>query len=66
MILIIVLLVKNLPIMIILPSLKTSNRIVKFLNLKFPIESGLLSKKIFSAMVTLKIGQDKYQLSILR
>lgn len=51
--------------MIILPSLKTSNQVKKLLNLEFLIESGLLSKRIFSARFTVKIGQDKYLLSIL-
>lgn len=51
--------------MIILPSLKTSNQVKKLLNLEFLIESGLLSKRIFSARFTVKIGQDKYLLSSL-
>ena len=42
-----------------------SKRILKLLSLKLMIESELLNIKIFSAKVTLKIGQEKYSLLIL-
>ena len=41
------------------------NRVIKFLNLKLMIESGLLSTRIFLAKITPKIGQEKYLLLIL-
>ena len=40
-------------------------QILKTLNLKLMIESELLSIRIFLVEVTLKIGHDKYLLSIL-
>ena len=40
-------------------------RILKLLSLKLIIDSQLLIIRIFSVQVVLKIGQDKYLLSIL-
>ena len=52
-------------ILIILLWLIKLKRITKLLNSKLMIESELLTIKIFLVKVTLKIGQEKYLLSIL-
>ena len=41
-------------------TLWSKNRVIKLLNLKLAIESGLLSTRISLANVTPKIGQAKY------
>ena len=51
--------------LIILLSLKKLKQIINLLNLKLMIESESQSIKIFLVTVTLKIGQEKYLLSIL-
>ena len=56
---------KHLLMLIILLSLKKLRLILKLLNLKVLIESGLLSSKTFLAKVTPKIDQKKYLLIIL-
>ena len=56
---------KNLLMLIILIRLKTLSQILKLLNLKWMIESELLSTNIFLIKVILKIGQEKYLLLIL-
>ena len=44
---------------------KKLNQVIKLLNLKLVIQSELLSIRIFLVKVSLKIGQEKYSLSIL-
>ena len=62
---IIILLIKNPLILIVLLGLKKLTPILKLLSLKLIIESELLSIKISLVKVTLRIGQEKYLLSIL-
>ena len=50
---------------IILFCLKKLNRVIKLLNLKLVTELKLLTKRIFLAKVTPKIGQEEYLLLIL-
>ena len=68
---IIVILVKNLLILIILLSLKKFNRVMKLVNLKLVIESGLLSTRICLANITLitlkKLSKEKLMIdSVLK
>ena len=51
--------------LITLPQLKKLRRILKLLSLKLMIESELLSIRILSVKFALKIGHEKYLLSIL-
>ena len=48
-----------------LPGKKKMRQILKLLSLKLMIESELLSMRLFLVKVILKIGQEKYLLSIL-
>ena len=61
----VILLIKNLWIMIILLWLNKMKQIIALLNLKLMIESESHRSRIFLVKVTLKIGQEKYLLSIL-
>ena len=58
--------VKNLLMLIILLCTKKFRQILKLLSLELVIETELLSVGILLVNVTLKIGQEKYLLSILR
>ena len=53
---------KNLVMLVVLLSgcLKNLTQVIKFLNLKILIESGLPSIRIFLAKVTLKNGRKKF------
>ena len=61
----IILLIKILLMLSILPLLKNLKPILKLLSLKLMIESELLKIIIFLVKILLKIGQEKYILSIL-
>ena len=61
----IILLIKVLLMLSILPLLKNLKPILKLLILKLMIESELLKIIIFLVKILLKIGQEKYILSIL-